>query len=57
MGHEFRAGHGQDEATLMPATLLLYCYCRGRRSSRQVEEATFDDVGARVICAFPFPRA
>src|ERR1022692_2327727 len=34
----------------MMATLLLYCYCRGRRSSRQVEDATFDDVGARIIC-------
>jgi len=32
------------------ATLLLYCYCRGRRSSRDIEMATFDDVGARVIC-------
>jgi transposase len=34
----------------MMATLLLYCYCRGRRSSREIEAATFDDVGARVIC-------
>jgi transposase len=34
----------------MMATLLLYCYCRGRRSSREIEMATFDDVGARVIC-------
>jgi len=32
------------------AALLLYCYCRGRRSSREIEMATFDDVGARVIC-------
>jgi transposase len=32
------------------ATLLVYCYCRGRRSSREIEMATFDDVGARVIC-------
>jgi transposase len=30
--------------------LVLYCYCRGTRSSRAVEMATFDDVGARVIC-------
>ena len=34
----------------MMATLLLYCYCRGRRSSREIEAATFDDVGARIIC-------
>ena len=34
----------------MMATLLVYCYCRGRKSSREIEMATFDDVGARVIC-------
>jgi transposase len=34
----------------MMATLLLYCYCRGRRSAREIEMATYDDVGARVIC-------
>jgi transposase len=33
----------------MMATLLLYCYCRGRRSCREIEMATYDDVGARVI--------
>ena len=31
-------------------TLIMYCYCKGIRSSRAVEMATFDDVGARVIC-------
>lgn len=34
----------------MMAALLLYCYCRGRKSSREIEMATFDDVGARIIC-------
>lgn len=34
----------------MMATLLLYGYCRGRKSSREIEMATFDDVGARIIC-------
>ncbi len=34
----------------MMAMLVLYCYCRGRRSSREIEMATYDDVGARVIC-------
>jgi transposase len=43
-----QGGRPYDPA--MMATLLLYCYCRGRRSSREVEMATFDDVGARVIC-------
>ncbi|HEV3293721.1 MAG TPA: transposase [Streptosporangiaceae bacterium] len=31
-------------------TLVMYCYCKGIRSSRAIEMATFDDVGARVIC-------
>ena len=29
--------------------LVMYCYCKGIRSSRAVEMATFDDVGARVL--------
>ena len=41
---------GRPYHPVMMATLLLYCYCRGRRSSREIEMATFDDVGARVIC-------
>jgi transposase len=43
-----QGGRPYDPA--MMATLLVYCYCRGRRSSREIEMATFDDVGARVIC-------
>ena len=31
----------------MMVALILYCYCKGIRSSRAVEMATFDDVGAR----------
>jgi transposase len=52
----FGAGYradGQGGVPYDPAmmtALLLYCYCRGRRSSREIEAATFDDVGARVIC-------
>jgi transposase len=34
----------------MMVALIMYCYCKGIRSSRAVEMATFDDVGARVIC-------
>jgi transposase len=34
----------------MMATLLLYSCCRGRKPSREIEMATFDDVGARIIC-------
>jgi transposase len=32
------------------AGLVMYCYCKGVRSSRAIEMATWDDVGARVIC-------
>jgi transposase len=52
----FRAGYradGQGRAAFDPAmmvALVLYCYCKGIRSSRAVEMATFDDVGSRVIC-------
>jgi transposase len=41
---------GRPYHPAMMATLVLYCYCRGRRSSREIELATHDDVGARVIC-------
>jgi transposase len=34
----------------MMVALVMYCYAKGIRSSRAVEMATFDDVGARVIC-------
>jgi transposase len=35
----------------MMVALIVYCFCKGIRSSRAIEMATFDDVGARVICA------
>jgi transposase len=44
---------GQGRPAYHPAvmvTLIGYCYCKGIRSSRAVEAATFDDLGARVIC-------
>src|SRR6202451_2697288 len=44
---------GQGRPAYHPAmmvALVLYCYCKGVRSSRAIEMATFDDVGARVIC-------
>jgi transposase len=52
----FLAGYradGQGRPAYHPAVmvaLVMYCYCKGVRSSRAVEMATFDDVGARVIC-------
>lgn len=44
---------GQGQKAYHPrlmVALVLYCYCKGVRSSRAVEMATHDDVGARVIC-------
>ena len=52
----FEAGYradGQGSRPYHPAmmvTLVMYCYCKGIRSSRGIEIATFDDVGALVIC-------
>jgi len=34
----------------MMVALVMYCLCKGVRSSRAMEMATFDDLGARVIC-------
>jgi transposase len=34
----------------MMVALIMYCYAKAIRSSRAIEMATFDDVGARVIC-------
>jgi hypothetical protein len=31
--------------------LFLYCYSKGIRSSRRIEQACFDDVGCRIITA------
>src|SRR5215472_15712969 len=50
----FLAGYradGQGKKAYHPAlmvALVMYCYCKGVRSSRAVEMATYDDVGARV---------
>jgi transposase len=44
---------GQGRPAYHPAmmvTLVCYCFCRGVRSSRGIEAATYDDLGARVIC-------
>jgi transposase len=56
-GNRYRAD-GQGGKAYHPAVmtgLLLYCYCKGLRSSREIEMATFDDVGARVICGNVHP--
>jgi transposase len=43
---------GQGEKAYHPrlmVCLVMYCYCKGIRSSRAIEMATYDDVGARVL--------
>lgn len=43
---------GQGAAAYHPAVMvgsLLYCYCKGVRSSRAIEAASYDDVGVRVL--------
>jgi len=53
----FLAGYrrdGQGHAAYHPAVmvaLVLYCYSKGIRSSRGIEAACWDDVGARIITA------
>ena len=49
---------GQGSAAYHPAmmvTLIMYCYCKGIRSSRAIEMATFDAGGARGICGHLHP--
>jgi transposase len=49
---------GQGQRAYHPrlmVALVMYCYCKGVRSSRAVELATYDDVGARVICGNHHP--
>ncbi len=53
----FVAGYradGQGRAAYPPTVLLallLYCYSKGIRSTRRIEQACLDDVGCRVITA------
>jgi transposase len=46
-------GAAHDPKTMV--ALLLYAYCLGVRSSRQIERACHVDVAFRVICAGLFP--
>src|SRR3984957_12351380 len=49
---------GQGKKAYHPGVmvaLILYCYCKGIRSSRAIEMATHDDLGARVICGNMHP--
>src|SRR5499433_888631 len=49
---------GQGKKAYHPrlmVALIMYCYCKGIRSSRAVEMATWDDVGARVLAGNVHP--
>jgi transposase len=39
----------------MMTSVLIYCYCIGVRSSRKIEQATYDDLGLRFLTANQHP--
>lgn len=54
--YEERDGRGQAAYhPLMMVRLLLYGYCVGKRSSRQIEKATYDEVAFRYLAADQHP--
>jgi len=54
--YEQRDGRGQAAYDpRMMVRLLLYGYCVGKRSSRQIEKATYDDVAFRYLSADQHP--
>lgn len=58
---EFLAAYradGQSRPAYHPGSMLalvMYCYCKGVRSSRAIEMACCDDLGARVIMGNRYP--
>ena len=54
--YEQRDGRGQAAYDpRMMVRLLVYGYCVGKRSSRQIEKATYDDVAFRYLAADQHP--
>jgi transposase len=54
----YREGDGRGLAAYDPVMLLrllLYGYCTGRRSSRKIEKATYDDVAFRYLAGDQHP--
>lgn len=45
-----RGSGNRQYAPEMMLALLVYCYATGRFSSREIEQATYDDVRVRYIC-------
>jgi len=54
----YERGDGRGQPPYDPALmvkLLVYAYCTGRPSSRQIERATYEDVAYRVLAADQHP--
>lgn len=54
----YEKGDGRGQPPYHPAMmvkLLLYAYCNGKPSSRQIEKATWEDIGYRVLAANQHP--
>jgi len=54
----YEAGDGRGQPPYHPAMLvklLVYAYCMGKPSSRQIERATYDEVPYRVLAANQHP--
>jgi transposase len=54
----YETGDGRGQPPYHPALLvklLLYAYCTGKPSSRQIEQATYDEVPYRVLAANQHP--
>jgi transposase len=54
----YETGDGRGQPPYHPALmvkLLLYAYCTGRPSSRQIEQATYEEVPYRVLAADQHP--
>jgi len=55
---KYESGGGRDQPSYHPALmvkLLLYAYCTGKPSSRQIEKATYEEVPYRVLAANQHP--
>jgi transposase len=54
----YESGDGRGQPPYHPrmmVRLLLYAYCKGKPSSRKIEQATFDEVPYRVLAAGQHP--
>jgi transposase len=54
----YRQGDGRGQPPYDPGmmlTLLVYCYCTERESSREIEQATYDDIACRIITGDEHP--